>query len=141
MVCFQAAWSKWAELEPEAFFGGFPRDLVPSFLARMARAPEEVGKVVNAYFRNWELSRGGDIFTDANETEQLLLLVRSAPDQMVPWLHNLVLTATPEQLGKEYGGCGATSSSKRARLRFSAVVFFAEEILFTLARQRDGARS
>ncbi len=84
MVCFQAAWSKWAELDPKPFLEGFPPALVPSFLARMARAPEEVGKVVNSYFRNWALSRGGEVFTDANETEQLLLLVRSAPDEMVP---------------------------------------------------------
>jgi hypothetical protein len=27
MVCFQAAWSKWAELEPEAFLGEFPPGL------------------------------------------------------------------------------------------------------------------
>ena len=135
MVCFQAAWSKWAELDPKPFLESFPRDLVPSFLARMARAPEEVGKVVNAYFRNWELSRGGDIFTDANETEQLLLLVRSAPDQMVPRLRNLVLTATPEQLGEDTEAGGATSSSKRTRLPlFRSGLFFAEEILFTLAR-------
>jgi hypothetical protein len=135
MVCFQAAWSKWAELEPKPFLESFPRDLVPSFLARMARAPQEVGKVVNGYFRNWELSRGGDIFTDTNETEQLLLLVRSAPDQMVPWLHNLVLTATPEQLGKEYGGGRRNLVVEASEIAaFPQWFVFAEEILFTLAR-------
>ncbi len=135
MVCFRAAWSKWAELDPKAFLESFPPDLVPSFLARMARAPEEVGKVVNAYFRNWELSRGGDIFADANETEQLLLLVRSAPDQMVPRLHSLVLTATPEQLGMRYGG-GRRNLVVEANeiAAFPQWFFFAEEILFTLAR-------
>ncbi len=135
MVCFQAAWSKWAELDPKAFLESFPRDLVPSFLARMARASEEVGKVVNAYFRNWELSRGGEVFTDANETEQLLLLVRSAPDEMVPRLRNLVLTATPEDLSKRYGG-GRRNLVVEANeiAAFPQWFVFAEEILFTLAR-------
>jgi hypothetical protein len=134
MVCFQAAWSKWAELDPEPFLESFPSGLVPSFLARMARAPEGVGKIVNAYFRNWEISRGGDIFTDANETEQLLLLVRSAPDQMVPRLRNLVLTASPEQLGKQYGG-GRRNLIVEANeiAAFPQWFSFAEEILFTLA--------
>jgi len=135
MVCFQMAWSKWAELDPKPFLESFPPGLVPSFLARMARAPEEVGKVVNAYFRNWELSRGGDIFTDANETERFLLLVRAAPDQMVPRLHNLVLTATPEQLGKGYGA-GRRNLVVEANeiAAFPQWFFAAEEILFTLAR-------
>jgi hypothetical protein len=135
MVCFQAAWSKWAELDAKRFLEDFPPDLVPTFLARMAGAPEEVGKVVNAYFRNWELSRGGDIFTDANETEQLLLLVRSAPDQMVPRLRNLVLSATPEQLGMRYGGGRRNLVFDAGEIAaFPQWFLFAEEILFTLAR-------
>ena len=135
MVCFQSGWSKWAELDPKPFLESFPPGLVPSFLARMARAPEEVGKVVNAYFRNWELSRGGDIFTDANETERLLLLVRAAPDQMVPQLHSLVLAATPEQLGKEYrGGRRNLVAEANEIAAFPQWFCFAEEILFTLAR-------
>ncbi len=136
MVCFHEAWSKWAELDPKPFLESFPSGLVPSFLARMARAPEEVGKVVNAYFRNWEISRGGDIFTDANETGQLLFLVRSAPDQMVPRLHNLVLTASPEQLGKRYGGGRRNLVAEANEIAaFPQWFDFAEEILFTLARQ------
>ena len=132
MVCFQAAWTKWAELEPKAFLESFPSGLVPSFLARMARAPQEVGKVVNAYFRNWELSRGGDIFADANETEQLLLLVRSDPDQMVPKLRSLVLTASPEQLGKRGGRRNLVVEANEIAA-FPQWFVFAEEILFTLA--------
>jgi len=134
MACFQEAWSKWAELNPKGFLEGFPKPLVSSFLTRMARAPEEVGGVVSGYFRNWEFSRGGDIFTDANETEQLLLLVRSSPEQMIPRLHKLVLTATPEQLGKGYGG-GRRNLVVEANeiASFPQWFFFAEEILFTLA--------
>jgi hypothetical protein len=132
MACFQAAWTKWAELEPKAFLESFPSSLIPSFLARMARAPEEVGKVVNAYFRNWELSRGGDIFADANETEQLLLLVRSNPDQMVPKLRGLVLTASPEQLGKRGGRRNLVVEANEIAA-FPQWFVFAEEILFTLA--------
>jgi hypothetical protein len=135
MVCFQAAWSKWAELDPKAFLTNFPQDLVPSFLARMARASEEVGKVVNAYFRNWELSRRGDIFANAHETEQFLLLVRASPDEMVPRLHNLVLTATPEQLGKHYrGGRRNLVAEANEIASFPQWFFLAEEIVFTLAR-------
>ena len=134
MVCFQAAWSKWAELDPKAFLESFPRDLVPSFLARMARASEEVGKVVNAYFRNWELSRGGEVFTDAKETEQLLLLVRSAPDEMVPRLRNLVLSATPEDLSKRYGAGRRNLVFEANEIAaFPQWFVFAEDILFTLA--------
>lgn len=135
MVCFQSAWSKWAELDPKTFLKGFPRNLVPSFLTRMARGSEEVGKVVNAYFRNWELSRGGEVFTDANETEQLLLLVRSAPDEMVPRLRNLVLTATPEDLGERYrSGRRNLVVEANEIAAFPQWFAFAEEILFTLAR-------
>lgn len=45
MVCFQAAWSKWAELDPKPFLESFPPGLVTSFLARMARAPEECSRL------------------------------------------------------------------------------------------------
>jgi hypothetical protein len=134
MVCFQAAWSKWAELDPKAFLESFPPGLVRSFLARMARAPEEVGRVVNAYFRNWELSRGSDIFTDANETERFLLLVRADPDRMVPRLRSLVLTATPEQLRKQHGGGRRNLVVEAAEIAaFPQWFFIAEEILFALA--------
>jgi hypothetical protein len=136
MVCFQAAWSKWAELDPKPFLEIFPADLVPSFLARMARAPEEVGKVVNAYFRNWELSRGGDIFTDANETEQLLLLVRAAPDQMVPQLRIASCwPPRPSSLGRRHrGGRRNLVAEANEIAAFPQWFCFAEEILFTLAR-------
>ena len=135
MVCFQAAWSQWAELDSKTFLTNFPQNLVPSFLARMARAPEEVGKVVNAYFRNWELSRGGDIFANASETEQFLFLVRASPDEMVPRLHKLVLTATREQLGKHHrGGRRYLVAESNEIASFPQWFFFAEEILFTLAR-------
>src|ERR1700722_7947771 len=40
MVCFQAAWSTWAELAPKPFFESSPSVLVHSFLTRMARASE-----------------------------------------------------------------------------------------------------
>jgi hypothetical protein len=138
MVCFQAAWSRWAEPDPKSFLAGFPKDLIPSFLDRMARAPEEVGNVVNAYFRDWALSRGGDIFRDAHETEQLLLLVRSSPDVMVPRLHQLVMTATPEQLEKRYGGGRRNLVTDATEIAaFPQWFFFAEDILFTLARNES----
>ena len=134
MVCFHAAWSKWAELNSKLFLENFPPGLVGSFLARMSRAPEEVGKVVNAYFHNWELSRGRDIFTDANETERFLLLVRADPDLMVPRLKNLVLTATPEQLRVQFAG-GRRNLVVEANeiAAFPEWFFLAEEILFALA--------
>jgi len=134
MVCFQAAWSKWAELDPKAFLESFPPSLMPSFLARVARASEDVGRAVNLYFRDRELSRGAEIFIDAGETEQFLLLVRSAPDQMVPRLRNLVLAATPENLSKRYGG-GRRNLVVEANeiAAFPQWFVFAEEILFTLA--------
>jgi hypothetical protein len=104
----------------------------------MARAPEEVGSVVNAYFRNWALSRGGDIFTDAHETEQLLLLVRSSPDVMVPRLHQLVMAATEEQLSKRYGGGRRNLVTDALEIAsFPQWFFFAEEMLFTLARDES----
>jgi len=134
VVCFQSAWSTWAELDPKSFLEKFPAGLVPSFLSRMARAPEEVGKVVNAYFRNWELSRGGDIFANADDTKQLLLLVRSSPDQMVPRLHSLVLGSSPEQLGAHYGGGRRSLISEASEIAaFPEWFIFAEDILFKLA--------
>lgn len=135
MVCFHAAWCRWAEPDPKAFLAGFPTNLVPSFLARMARAPEEVGSVVNAYFRDWAISRGGDIFADADETEQLLLLVRSYPDAMVPRLHRLVKAATPEQLGAQHGGGRRRLVTDAIEIAsFPQWFLLAEDILFTLAR-------
>ena len=134
MVCFQAAWSKWAEVEPKPFLESFPQDLVHSFLTRLARAPEEIGKVVNSYFRSWELARGANIFEDARDTEQLLLLVRAAPDQMVPRLRNLVLTAKPEQLQVRYGGGRSELVVEAGEIAaFPQWFTLAEEILFTLA--------
>jgi hypothetical protein len=135
MACFQAAWSKWAHVEPKAFLARFPQNFMPSFLVRVAGAPEAIGKVVNAYFRSWELSRRADIFANVRETEQFLLLVRASPDEMIPRLHNLVLTATHEQLGKHYGG-GRRSLVVEANEIASFPQWFslAEEILYTLAR-------
>jgi hypothetical protein len=134
MACFQAAWSRWAEDDPKEFLEAFPQDHIQSFLARISRAPGEVGKVVNAYFRNWEISRGGEIFTNADETERLLLLVRANPDQMVPRLHKLVLNATAEQLGVTYGGGRRSLVVDAGEIAaFQQWFSFAEEILFTLA--------
>jgi hypothetical protein len=132
MVCFQAAWTRWAELRSKEFLDGFPQDLVPQLLARVSQA-EGVGKVVNSYFRNWEIARGGDIFTDVDETERLLLLVRANPDEMIPRLRNLVIRTDASKL--------ATRSSGRRNLvvEASEIAAFpqwfacAEEILFTLA--------
>jgi hypothetical protein len=134
MVCFQAAWSRWAELDPKSFLEKFPRDLIPSFLARLSRASEEVGKVVTDYFRNWVLSRRGDIFTNEADTEQLLFLVRSDPERMVPQLHGLVLGATPQQLGHGYGsGRRALIVEASEIAAFPQWFKYAEKILFTLA--------
>ena len=116
------------------FLESFPENHIQSFLARISRASQEVGKVVNMYFRNWEISRGGEIFTDANETERLLLLVRSAPDQMVPRLHKLVLNATAEQLRVEHGGGRRHLVVDAGEIAaFQQWFIYAEEILFTLA--------
>lgn len=135
MVCFHKAWSKWAEVDPNPFLENFPTGLVPSFLARMARAPEAVGKVVNAYFQNWELARGSKIFTNADETEQFLLLVRSAPDQMMPRLRDLVVNAAPEQLGVRDGGGRRHLVVEASEIAaFPQWFLSAEDILFTLAR-------
>lgn len=130
MACFQAAWSKWAN-DPKEFLEAFPQEHIQSFLGRMSRAPGEIGKIVNGYFRNWEISRGGEIFADANETERLLLLVRSNPDQMVPRLHNLVLNATAEQIGGDGRRHLVVDAGEIAAFRewFS----FAEDVLFILA--------
>ena len=134
MACFQAAWSSWAENDPKEFLEAFPQEHIQSFLARMSRAPGEVGKVVNGYFRNWEISRGGEIFTDADETERLLLLVRSNPDQMVPRLHKLVLNATAEQLSvSDSGGRRHLVVDAGEIAAFREWFSLAEEILFTLA--------
>ena len=62
MVCFQAAWSKWAELEPKPFLESFPRDLVPSFLARMARALRRSARSSMAAFRNGNFPAGEHIY-------------------------------------------------------------------------------
>lgn len=134
MVCFQSAWSKWAENDPQTFLKGFPQEHIQSFLARMSRAPEEVGKVVNTYFRNWEISRRGDIFTDANETDRLLLLVRSDPDQMVPRLHRLVMNSTAEQLSAIRGGGRRQLVVDAGEIAaFQQWFSSAEDILFILA--------
>src|ERR1700735_379980 len=132
---FRTPGPKWAELDPKAFLDKFPPGLVHSFLARMTRAPEEVGKVVNAYFRDRERSRVGDIFADANETERFLLLVRADSDRMVPRLLNLVRTATPEQLRKQYvGGRRSLVVEANEIAAFPKWFPLAEEILFALAR-------
>jgi hypothetical protein len=140
MVCFQAAWTKWAELEPKPFLESFPSGLVPSFLSRMARAPEEVGKVVNAYFRNWELSRGGDIFADTNETEQLLLVstVGSRPDGAE------APQPRADRLVRATWEARAASQPRRRSerdCRFSAVVCFRGGDSIYASMSRDRARS
>lgn len=134
MVCFEAAWEEWIALEPKAFLDRFPRDLVPSFLARMSRAPQEVGKVVNAYFRDWELSRGTRIFADASDTEQLLLLVRSNPETMVPRLRKLVASSSAEELQGAYRS-GRRSLVVEANELAGFPEYFnaAEDMLFVLA--------
>ena len=61
---------------------------------------------------------------------------------MVPWLHNLVLTATPEQLGKEYGGGRRNLVVEASEIAaFPQWFVFAEEILFTLARHETSQDS
>ena len=101
-VCFQSAWNRRAEPDTKRFLEAFPRNLTPGLLSRVSRASTEVGKVVTAYFREWIISRGADIFSTEADTEQLLLLVQAHPDQMMNRLRTLVLAATPEQLAPGY---------------------------------------
>ena len=101
-ACFHRAWKRWIEPDAKSFLEKFPLPLMPSFLARLQRAPEGVGKVVNDYFRHWIISRGPGLFRSNNDTEQLLLLVRSDPDQMIPRLRQLVGRATDEDLSSGY---------------------------------------
>lgn len=134
MVCFQSAWSRWAELDTRSFLERFPRDLTSSFLSRVSRASKEVGQVVTAYFRNWMLSRGGDIFSDQSDTQQLLLLVQADPDKMIPLLHSLVLSATAETTPAGYrSGRRALVTEALEIARFPEWFHLAEDMLFNLA--------
>jgi hypothetical protein len=101
-ACFHRAWKRWIEPDAKSFLEKFPRSLMQSFLARLQRAPEGVGKVVNDYFRHWIVSRGPGLFRSNDDTEQLLLLVRSDPDEMIPRLRKLVERATDEDLAAGY---------------------------------------
>jgi hypothetical protein len=132
MVCFQKAWTRWAELRPKEFLDAFPQDLMPQLLARVSQS-EGVGKVVNAYFRDWEISRGGDIFTDVDETERLLLLVRANPDEMIPRLRNLVLRTDASKLTKTSSGRRNLVVEAGEISAFPQWFAYAEEILFRLA--------
>jgi hypothetical protein len=76
-VCFQSAWDRWVEPDTKRFLDTFPRPLSSGFLSRVSRASTEVGKVVTAYFRDWIISKGAEIFSSESDTEQLLLLVRA----------------------------------------------------------------
>jgi hypothetical protein len=134
MACFHRAWKRWIEPDPRSFLEKFPRELVPSLLARLQRAPEGVGKVVNDYFRKWILSRGSDIFRSDVDTEQLLLLVRSNPDQMIPRLEQLVMAATAEQIAP-----GFRTGRRRLVVELVQIASFpqwfeqAEAMLFSLS--------
>jgi hypothetical protein len=134
MSCFHRAWERWIAPDPKFNLERFPKDLQASFLARLQRAPEGVGKVVNDYFRNWIISRGSDIFRSDDDTEQLLFLVRSYPDQMISRLEQLVATATAEQLAPGYGG-----GRRRLVVELTEIASFpqwfvqAESMLFRLA--------
>lgn len=101
-ACFHRAWQRWIAPDAKSFLEKFPRTMMQSFLARLQRAPEGVGKVVNDYFRHWLVSRGPGIFRSNDDTEQLLLLIRSDPDQMIPRLRQLVSRATDEDLAAGY---------------------------------------
>lgn len=134
MVCFQSAWSRWAEIDTKEFLERFPRDLTSSFLSRVSRASKEVGQVVTAYFRNWILSRGGDIFSDQSDTQRLLLLVQADPERLVPVLHSLVVSATAEQLLAGYrSGRRALVTETLEIARFPEWFGLAEDMLFNLA--------
>jgi hypothetical protein len=134
MVCFQSAWSRWAEIDTRTFLDKFPRNLTASFLLRVSRSSKEVGQVVTAYFRNWVLSRGGDIFSNQVDTEQLLLLVRANPEQMMHRLHSLVLSASANQLAAGYHtGRRALVTEVAEIAAFPQWFPLAEEMLFGLA--------
>jgi hypothetical protein len=79
-----------------------PARLEGTHIGRQPLDLDREAKVVNDYFRNWIISRGPDIFRSDDDTEQLLLLVRSYPEQMISRLEQLVATATPEQIAPGY---------------------------------------
>jgi hypothetical protein len=137
-VCFQSAWNRWAEPDTKRFLEAFPRNLTPGLLSRVSRASTEVGKVVTAYFRDWIVSRGPDIFSTEADTEQLLLLVQAHPDQMMNRLRALVLTATPEQLAPGYHRGRRLLVTELVEVaRFPEWFAAAEEMLFTLAKHES----
>ena len=133
-VCFQAAWTNWAEPDTKRFLDGFPRSLSQGLLSRVSRASTEVGRVVTAYFRDWLVSRGAGIFLSEADTERLLLLVRADPDKMLNRLRDLVMEATPEQLmpGYDHGRRWLVTELTEIA-RFPQWFAIAEEMLFRLA--------
>src|SRR3984885_10150474 len=134
-ACFHRAWSRWFEPDLKYRLERFPKELQPSLLARLQHAPEGVGKVVNDYFRRWVVSHGPDIFKSDDDTEQLLLLVRSSPDQMIPRLGQLVASAAKEQLDP-----GFKTGRRRLVVELTHIASFpqwfeaAESMLFRLAK-------
>ena len=133
-ACFHRAWNRWFEHDLKYRLDQFPKDLRPALLARLQHAPEGVGKVVNDYFRRWVISNGPGIFKSDDDTEQLLLLVRSAPDQMIGRLAQLVRAATAEQLAPGFG-----SGRRRLVVELTQIASFpqwfeaAESMLYRLA--------
>lgn len=133
-VCFQAAWTRWAEPDTKRFLDTFPRSLSQGLLSRVSQASTEVGKVVTAYFRDWLISKGAGVFLSEVDTEQLLLLVRADPDRMLNRLRDLVMEATPEQLmpGHNRGRRWLVTEFTEIA-RFPQWFAIAEEMLFRLA--------
>ena len=102
MQAFDDAWRRWASDREVQFLSDIqtlPEELQKSFLTRVSRsAKQEVREIVRNFFRSFAQRFDGDSLGRITEILQLRALIEVDPDFYLPFLSNVVINATDEQL-------------------------------------------
>ncbi len=99
-VAFADAWRRWAEADPDAFLRRIPENLLPQFLARVARSgSEEVRRCVGDCFLEWAHQRSPTDLACSVTTRRLRTLTEIQPDHYLEAVRRLVEATTPAAFG------------------------------------------
>jgi hypothetical protein len=146
-AAFHSGWERWIRTNPEAFFGALPVELEDALYRQIRHAgTAQARRLVTAFHESWVRRLGPDNLADPDAMYRLFRLVEVEPETLLPYLADLIDSATPDQLA----GLDRLPDLRRSRrdrwearrrlvwlaewlLRFPEFYPFAQRILYRLA--------
>ncbi len=98
-VCFQDAWERWFAADPEAALSRLPAALIEPFQRRIAASGSAAARRAAAdFFGRWAAGLTIASLADQGNLDRILALGETDPDAYLPFISNLILTGSLDDL-------------------------------------------